>query len=105
MFSKISLEEMIEQTEKKIKDFEDKNKEMEQVIQSQCKHLQLTIEEIKSYCNNPENFPIEVWQELQQYRQELDAKLQQELDSYNNPTLTQKKRLSLKLPSHAIFVR
>lgn len=106
MLADQKIEEKIQQTDKKLKEFSIALQRFNDHYQEWLDQLGLTAEELKEHANNPENFSPEIWQQLQEERKKGEEELAKQMNSVPDPLKT-KKTLSERghVQQHWLFVR
>jgi hypothetical protein len=101
-----NVDQKAEQNEKKIALMEMRLQRFEKAFQEIYDNINLLPEELAEFLNNAANFPPEVWMYLQGFKDELDDKLQKELDNIRNPSKTAQTYAERKgVQQHWLFVR
>lgn len=101
-----NIEQKIESNEKKIDLLKLKLERFEKGFEKIHDDLNVTPGELGNYLNNPANFETTTWNQMQNYKTELDSKLTQELENIRNPLKTSQTYAQRKeVQHHWLFVR
>lgn len=91
MFSQEELEKDYEVTQKQFKELTIHLEALERNYQDVLNHLSMTSEQLKEFMENPNNFSVEAWEELQQEKEQMEQLLKLQFAQINNPQQIKKK--------------
>lgn len=101
-----SMEQKIENNEKKIAVLKMRLERYEKGLQEFFENVNVTPRELTDYLQTAANFEPEVWAHLEAFRAELDEKLQKELQNIRNPAKTSQTYAERKdIRQHWLYVK
>lgn len=105
MFNLISIEQNIENLEKRTKELTIENSNLSRLYSLMMGELKLTPEQIRQFFSNPENFTKEEWEEISSQKQQLNEKLERDLQQMIDAK-TKKRRSKSDAPKpHWVLMR
>ena len=105
MFFSNKQEQKSEANEVKIKKLSLEIETLDLETNNLLQHLQVTPEQLTQFIENKENFSSKNWDELQEQKKKLDAKLTLDLESIPNPLKVQKKYVERNVGQHWLYVK
>lgn len=106
MVVKEKLEEKINQTERKLRELSIRLERFDQEYQEILEELGVTPSELTDFASNSDNFPSSTWKELQKEKEQIDLKLNLELNNVRDANKTAKRATERGfIQQHWLFVR
>lgn len=105
MFFHKNLEQKIQDSEQKIKEFAQEIQQQEEELEKLISEIGMSPKEVDELLSNKENFGDEVWEELQKEKVLLEEKLQKDLDNIQDPLKSKKALSELRLRQNWLFIK
>lgn len=100
-----NLEEHIQRNEKKFNEVSIRHERLNEQIAGFLAELQVSPQQLSIYLSDQSNFSEETWNEILKRREQMDHKLQLDLDQIQNPDSMKKKYADRNIGQHWLFVR
>ena len=94
-----------ERNQRKIKELSIRNQRLNEEVNYFLQELNVSPEQLTQFINDKNQFSEENWEQVCRKKEELDLKLQIDLEQIQNPSKLKKTYQERKIQSHWLFVK
>ncbi len=105
MFNNNTIEDKINKNENQIKKLSVQLENLTREENELLEELKVTPEQLSQFVKNKENFTEKNWNELNQQREELDAKMLREIGNIRNPKKASEALKELRIDNSWLYVK